>query len=433
MAILSHLKTLYNNPSVRSLGIYTFTNFFSKSVSFLLLFVFTNPAYISPAENGLLSLFSTSILFLMPFLSIGIIHSVSADFYKMEKEAFRNYFTTSFIIPVIIMILSAVVLLLFRDKLQEQYGFPAMFGWLIPLVTFLIFCNEQLLNLARNNNEPVIYLRANISKTLLEFGISFILVVFLAYRWQGRIAGILAAYSILGVYAFTYFSRKGYLFGGIKKKYIYSELWYAVPIIALQASTFSMNASDKFFLSHFTSDQNETVGIYSIACVFASVINILSMALLQYYFPKIFSILAKEKIDYQKIKKNFLYYFFIMVAGLVLSLLLTPFLYTFFIHEKYHGALSYINLLFIGNFLWSISYFFYSFLLYHKAKGKILLLSLSCILVSLVSNYYFIKNGDAHGAATAVCVTYSIVTVFSLFFSWSYWKYFFIRSRGIIN
>jgi O-antigen/teichoic acid export membrane protein len=433
MAITSHLKKLYNNPSVRSLGIYTFTNFFSKSVSFLLLFVFTNPAYISPAENGLLSLFSTSILFLMPFLSIGIIHSVSADFYKMEKEDFRNYFTTSFIIPVIIMVLSVVVLLLFRDKLQQQFGFPAMFGWLIPLVTFLIFCNEQLLNLARNNNEPVIYLRANIGKTLLEFGISFILVVFLAYRWQGRIAGILAAYTILGVYAFAYFSRKGYLFGAIKKNFIYSELLYAVPIIALQASIFSMNASDKFFLSHFTTDQNETVGIYSIACVFASVINILSMALLQYYFPKIFSILAREKIDYDKIKKKFLYYFFIMLAGLMLALLLTPFLYTFFIHEKYHGALNYICLLFIGNFLWSIGYFFYSFLLYHKAKRKILYLSLSCIAVSLSSNYFFIKNGNAQGAATAVCITYGIVTVFSLLFSWSYWKYFFIRNDDSIN
>lgn len=91
MPVSTQIKKLYNNPSVKSVGIYTFTNFFSKAVSFLLLFVFTNPVYISPSENGLLSLFSTSLLLLMPFLSMGIIHSVSADFYKLEKEALNCF------------------------------------------------------------------------------------------------------------------------------------------------------------------------------------------------------------------------------------------------------------------------------------------------------------------------------------------------------
>jgi hypothetical protein len=96
MPVSTQIKKLYNNPSVKSVGIYTFTNFFSKAVSFLLLFVFTNPLYISPSENGLLSLFSTSLLLLMPFLSMGIIHSVSADFYKLEKRRIQKLFQYKF-------------------------------------------------------------------------------------------------------------------------------------------------------------------------------------------------------------------------------------------------------------------------------------------------------------------------------------------------
>ena len=68
MSKLRNLISLSKSPIVRSVGIYTFTNFFAKGASFLLLFIFTNPAYILPSENGLLSLFSNSMLFLVPFV-----------------------------------------------------------------------------------------------------------------------------------------------------------------------------------------------------------------------------------------------------------------------------------------------------------------------------------------------------------------------------
>lgn len=428
MSIAAYFKSLYNNPSVKSVGIYTFTNFFSKAVSFLLLFVFTDPVYISPSENGLLSLFSTSMLFLMPFLSMGVIHSVSADYYKLEKTAFRNFFTTSFIIPVVVMLLSAGLLFLFRQQLQHNYGLPAMFTWLIPLVTFLIFCNEQLLSMARNNNEPAVYFKANIGKAILEFGLSFILVVWMAYRWQGRIAGILAAYTVLFFYAVYYFKKKGYLFGSVKKQYLYSELLYAIPIIAMQAAIFSMSASDKFFLSNFTDDHNETVGVYSIACVFASIVNVLSMALLQYYFPKVYSMLSSKSVEYAAIKKHFTYYFLILTAGTLLTIVFTPLLYHLFINDRYHDALRYNFLLCIGSYLWGITYFFYSFLLFYKEKRKLLLLSLCCIAVSLCSNYLLIKSGGAYGAAVSVCIAYLIVFIITLFFTRPYWKRFFNKA-----
>ena len=154
----------------------------------------------------------------------------------------------------------------------------------------------------------------------------------------------------------------------VKKKYIIAELIYAVPIIAMQASIFSMNSSDKFFLSNFTNDNNETVGIYSVGCIFASIIIVLCTALLQYIFPKIYTLLAAPDIDYRSIKNHFLFYTAVIAAGTLLVVLLTPLLYHYFINDKYHPALRYTYLLCVGYFLWSVSYFFYSFLLYHKKK-----------------------------------------------------------------
>lgn len=422
MSALNRLKHIFQHPSFRSVGMYTFSNFFSKAVSFLLLFIFTNPAYITPSENGLLSLFSNTMLFLMPFLSMGIVHSVSADYFKLDKPAFRDLFTTGMVMPLAVMIVSVIGLFLFRNQLQATYGFPPMFTWLIPLVTFLIFFNEQLMSMARNNQEPETYMKANMGKTILELGLSYVMVVYFAWRWQGRVAGILAAYVVLGFYALYYFKKKGYLFGKVRKTYIYSELLYAIPIMALQVSIFTMNASDKFFLSHFTHDENATVGIYSIACVFASIINVLAMALIQYLFPKIYKMLSTGEAGSDRLKKQFYLYIGVLTAGLAGLLVAMPLVYRFFVNEKYHPALEYSYLLCIGIYIWCISYFFYSFLLYYKEKKKLLGLSLSAIAVSLVCNYFFIREWQATGAAMASCVLYSIVFLLTLWFTRHHWK-----------
>ena len=422
MPIVAYIKHWYKNPAIKAVGIYTFTNFFSKAASFLLLFIFTNPVYISPSENGLLSLFSNSMLFLMPFLSMGIIHSVSADYFKLSKTAFRDLFTTTFIIPVSIMILSIAALYLLKDKLSSQFGFPFSFIFLIPVITFLTFCNEQLLSLARNNNQPLVYLKANIGKTFFELGISVVLVVFFAWRWQGRVAGILIAYLLLGLYALGYFIKNNFLFGSIRKKYLRSELLYALPIILMQASIFCMSASDRFFLSHFTSDNNATVGIYSIASTFALVINVLAMALIQYVFPKIYSQLSGGATDSVSIKKIFTWYLAVLSIAAILLVAGTPLAYRLFINARYYPALQYQYLLCIGFFLWGISYFFYAFILYHKHKRKIIQLSLFNMGISLTLNYFFIRQWGAAGAALANICTYASVLIITLAITKPYWK-----------
>jgi O-antigen/teichoic acid export membrane protein len=424
MSNITNFINLRKNPVVRSIGIYTFSNFFAKGASFLLLFVFTNPKYILPSENGLLSLFSNSLLFLMPFLSMGIIQSTSTDFFKLGKDDFRSFFTTGFVLPGAITIFSFIGFFIFRDQLQRLYGFPHMFVWLIPLITFFTFCSEQLLGLARNNNEPMIFLKANMSKTILEIGLSFILVVFFSWRWQGRIAGILVAYGVVALYAFYYFLKRGYLFGTIKKEYILSELVFAIPIIAMQASVFAMSASDKFFLSNFTADKNETVGIYSVGCIFASIVFLFSSALIQYIFPKLYVLLASPVIDYKSIKKHFLIYVSVMAAGSLGVIILTPLLYHLFINAKYHPALRYSYILCTGYFLWSVTYFFYSYLLYHKKKKKILALAFCGIVISLGCNYFFIKNWHEMGAAFAVLTCYFLVLILTLIVTKEYWKKF---------
>jgi O-antigen/teichoic acid export membrane protein len=418
MSFFKKLVAYTKNPAVATAGIYTFTNFFSKGVAFLLLFIYSNPLYISVTENGLLSLLSSSMLFLTPFISLGIIQSSSTDFFKLDQSEFKNFFTTGFILPIFVTLLSVLVFFLLHQQLYNAYNFPKSFIWIIPLATFFIFFNEQFTALIRNNNEPQKYLKSGLLKLFIEIGLSLALVVYFNWRWQGRVAGILTSQLVICIWGYLYFRRKGYLFGKIKMKYLKSELIFALPIILMQTSIFFMIAADKFFLAHYT--DNKSVGIYAYACTFASVVNIFCSALLQYLFPKIYSFLSAEKVNYNAIRKNFIVYAVGTLASTVGIIIITPFLYHYFINENYHPGLQYMYIIAIGYYLWGISYFFYSYMLFHKQKKKILLLSAVSILISLASNTFFISRYSSFGAAIGVCCTYFVVLVITLLVSGKY-------------
>ncbi|MEO7317122.1 MAG: oligosaccharide flippase family protein [Ginsengibacter sp.] len=426
--IYKQTVSLVKSNGFRTAGIYTFSNFFAKGVSFLLLFIYSNPKFLTPDENGLLSLLSNSIFILMPFLSLGIVQSTSVDFFKMKAGDFKDFFTTSFILPISIMVLGIVGLYSFNDKLNNSYGFPLSFVLIIPFLTFLNFCNDQYFTLIRNNGEPFTYFKVAMVRIVLEISISLTLVVAFAYHWQGRVTGMLVANSIVIITGLYYFKRKGYLFGTIKKKYLTQEVSYALPIIIMQCSTFCLFASDKFFLSYFSN--NHVVGIYSYACVFAAIVTLFSSALLGFVLPKIYKSLSNERINYREIRKIFLFYTGSNLIILLLVIFTTPYLYKFFINNYYSPGLEYMYLIAIGYFFWAITYFFYSFLLYKKLKRKILSLSLISIAVSLVSNYFFIKQGNPQLAAVSVCLSYFVVLCVTLFISRANISFMFSNSKN---
>ena len=91
MSIINTVKTAVKNPVYRSVATYIFTNFFSKGVSFILIPLFTNPKYLTPTDNGLLSLFSSNMILLAPFISLGMIQSSAADYFKKSNRKYYKF------------------------------------------------------------------------------------------------------------------------------------------------------------------------------------------------------------------------------------------------------------------------------------------------------------------------------------------------------
>ncbi|HEY6504862.1 MAG TPA: oligosaccharide flippase family protein [Chitinophagaceae bacterium] len=410
-------KSLANYGSFKTIGIYTFSNFFAKAISFASLPLFTY--LLSQKDFGVISIFSASIGFLMPLVSLGILYSTSTDYFKLDKPEFTLFISSTFFLPVGMSVILGVIFFLFFPFFEAKAGFNALFIWLLPLVVYCNFLFEQTLILIRNNNQPKLFLYINISKIVLELSLAILLIAVLHYRWEGRVFGISAALFVAAIFSVFYLFRKRYLPGKINFSSIKNELLYSIPAIATQLSVFAISTSDRFFINYYYGE--ERTGVYSLAATFASVILIFCMALLQFFTPRIYSELSKRS-PVSVIKGIFWKYCLAILAGYAALVIFTLIAYYYFISKQFLDGLPWFFLLVTGNTIWCIGYFLYSFLFYHKAKKKILLVSISAIFVSVLVNDFLISRYSEKGAAIATIINCSFILVLILFTTKVYLK-----------
>ncbi|MDE3214204.1 MAG: polysaccharide biosynthesis C-terminal domain-containing protein, partial [Bacteroidota bacterium] len=317
--------------------------------------------------------------------------------------------------------LALVVFALMKGALTREYAFPSLFIWAIPLTALGTFFYEMILTLIRNQDKAGAFMKVSTLRISGELGFAVVFIVILGWGWFGRVAGMLIALGSLGGYALYYFHKNGLLGGRIRKAIIVGELKFSVPVIILQLSTFFLFSSDSFLIAGITRN-NSLVGIYGTACTFGSILITLSSALLQYMIPKINYALSRPEVPYRNIRNHFLTYLSVMIFAYATLWFLIPLIYHLCINSRYWPGIRFYYLLSTGYFFWTLTTFFYSFLIYDKSKRKIFLLAVVSILVSLISNYGFISHFGAIGASVSVCLSYFVVLVIVVIFTRSYWS-----------
>lgn len=417
MSIINQCKEAIKKPGFKSIGLYVFTNFFSKGISFILIPIFTNPAFLSPTDNGILSLFGSNMIILAPFVSLGMIQSTSSDFYRKSKPEFANAFTSSFLVSCFLTIISMLILFSLKDYLQTKYQFPFSFVFLLPLLAFLTFSGEQLFAVMRNSNEVKRYATVGIVKTILEYSIAVIFIVFLFAGWQGRVWGITISLVMVNLYALYYYIKNKYLSFGFTKKQIWEELKFGLPVLIFQLSLFMAGSSNKLVLAAYDVDKHE-LGIYSIACVLGVIIGSLAQSIMLYVQPQLYKSISSGEATMQSFLKGFYRYFKILTALLFICIGAVLFAYAFIINKEYSKGITYFLLVAFTSYLWNLNYYFFLFLLYFKEKKKILIMSLISIPCSLSINIYLVKKYLIFGDALSGCISTLIFAGLTFLFTY---------------
>jgi O-antigen/teichoic acid export membrane protein len=398
MYIVDKIKVVVNNPAYRSVGTYIFTNFFSKGVSFLLIPLFTNPKYLTPTDNGMLSLFSSNLMLLTPFICLGMVQSATADYFKKTKAAFTAAFTTNLVFSFFLSLMTVLVLYLLRDMLQQKFDFPPSFIYIIPGLAFLVFLSEQLFALVRNRNEVKHYAFFGIGKTLIEYGVSVVLIVYFLEGWVGRVWGIAISLIVINLLGFVYYQKNNYVTFKINIQHVWEEIKFGIPVFAFQLCVFLLGSTNKIFLAIFDVDKYK-LGIYAVACVFGSLIGTIAQSILLYAQPKLYQSISAGTATLSSVKKGFGSFVKMLVFISIPCILFVFLLYYTVVNQIYMAGIPFFLLVALSSFIWSLNNYIFLFLLYHKEKKKILTLALISIGCSLTVNIIMVKNfmiwGDA--------------------------------------
>jgi O-antigen/teichoic acid export membrane protein len=415
MAKLFSFLPSAKSSELRPVLLYTTANFLNKGISFLMLFYFTR--VLTEADFGVLSLFSNAILLLTPLISLGLIQSATADYFRLEPSAFRDLMAGALRLPLLLAWLLFALGFLFRHSIAARFHFTPLLAAALPLIAWLVFLHELLTILMRNRHQPVHYFITGIGRLLIEIGFAVLLISGFGWGWGGRVTAVAISYCVVAGYAVRYFWQHNDLSGRLRPDMVRREIIFGGPVFLFQMGIFLLGSSGIWFIEHVTRNLAD-VGVYSVAVTFASVINVFCIAILQYAQPRLYALLANQRENGAAIRKLFLNYLAAHVGFTLLLLLVVPFVYLYLLKPSYRAGLAYYHWLCLGQFCWAIAYFFICWLLYHKLKKKIVLLSISAILLALGINAWLVRSNGNSGAAIASFIVYGAMLLLSLLLVW---------------
>ena len=320
----------------KSFSIYTISAFLTQAVNLLLIPVFTN--YLTTEDYGILSLITTIMSFMAPFIVLGTDGAISIEYYKNTFKDLSTYITSSLTLSLLSCLIIFFLCFIFNDVMAKQFAIPGIYIICVPVLCFMDTVKNINLLFYQIKRESFSYAMYSLSNTFLNILMALVFIIVLHYNYEGRLYGqyvVGIAYFIAGLYILS----KHKLIGiRVSKKMMTDAFHYGLPLVPHAIGFIVINLVDRLFISRYVG--NDSLGIYSLAYTIGSVIILVAQAFNNAWVPSFLEILSQNTAE-GRIKIVLITYMY-TIALLVLTIgliIIAPFLYQFFINKKFHDGL----------------------------------------------------------------------------------------------
>jgi O-antigen/teichoic acid export membrane protein len=405
------INSIKNNNLFSSFVVYIGSTLINAAVPFIMLPVFTH--YLTPADYGIVSMFTVLGSFIMPFVGFSTVGVISREYFNRNETDFGLYVGNIFILLIISLILISVFILIFSDKISKLSMVPNIVIWLSLFFSFFSFFLNVILIIWQAQSKPKSYGLFQISQTVLNVILSLLLVVLLNLGWKGRIASQVFVAFLFGVGSIFFINKTVDLKIRYNKSYITDAFKIGLPLIPHTLGAIFISLSDRMFISNMVGI--EIMGLYSLAYSIGNIIGFVEQSFNQAFAPWLFEKLNLNDLEIKKMIVKYTYVYFILILILVFLLnLFIPFLFKFLIDKKFEGAQEYIlwislSFAFSGMYKMVTNYIFYVKKTHILAK-----ITFFSAIINLILNYFLIREYGAIGAG----ITAAIVSFFYFIFTW---------------
>ena len=402
------ISRLINNKTLINGSMFAGFSFINRGFSFLLLLILAN--YITPAEYGYLSLFSTVVMVEGYFMAMSTEGYMSVAFFKEGEEGIKNTFSCILATCLITSVLFGGILAIGGDKLASLLELPQNVLYLsIAISFFTVFTNINL-DYIRLREKVKTYGMYSCGNALLNFVISILLVKTFLMGWEGRVYAQTLCFTLFGIIGLITFIGGGYM-RLPDKAYWKKMLIWGVPLIPHLATQFIRQGCDRYIIDYYHTI--EDVGLFSFALNLVNIITMIGVGFNQSNSVDIYKLLGNTELTkeqkYIKMGRQInlflkIYTFIsvlVMILGYLIILLLLP---------NYSNAMNYFVVLCFYAFLVCIYLVYTNFLFYYNKTKDLMLYTFGLAVLHLLLSL-FLTRYSLYATAFIYVVTQLLIVV----------------------
>jgi len=419
---MSELRKMIRHTSHYFTG--NFLSIISGFISFpILTRIFTVSDY------GILNIISSILIFMVAFGKLGIQNSVVRFYndYQKDTKVMRSFYSTfliaAFVISGIVTAVYFGVIRILPFTSRNAYLFNLLF-----MAGLLIFSGAVIsiqLDFLRASQESKLYNQVNVARKYLSLGLKIFLVFFIVKGLYGFYAGMLIAEVVILIYLLKKLIKNyGFSCGCFSIKLFKQALAYGSPLVVFEISYIVLGYSDRILISGMLG--NFSVGEYSAGYNLSEYIALLfiqpvGLALMPIYM-KIYSQRGEEYL--KKFLGKIIRYFFLVGIPVAFGLsAIADDLIPMLASSKYAGSSVVVPFVVAGLiFYGSHSIFAAGIHIYRKTIWLSLFIVIASAL-NVLLNLKLIPLFGISGAALATLISYIVLTLLIMAYSFKYLKF----------
>lgn len=247
--------------------LFTLGNIGSRSISFLMLPIFTR--YMIPEDYGKLDVINTTVSLLVPILSLQIIEAI----FRFAVESRVDHKNRDLLSTATLFSLIAFALSLFVHPILMRIAVFSQYSTYFYVIFYLTILNGLLKQYIRGLEKIKLYVFSDILYSLVFAVSNVILLVVLKLGMKAYLVSNIVALSCASLLIILVASLYKQIRLKIDKSLLKEMLAYSVPLIPNGIMWWIVTASDRYIVTYFLG--YESTGIYSVAARFPSLLTVL--------------------------------------------------------------------------------------------------------------------------------------------------------------
>lgn len=369
--------------------------------------------FLDDAEYGIINTFSSWIVLLTTLCSLNLHWAIDRYYYE-EKKDFAHFLGGIILSVAAIFGLLGGILFYFKSTFANYINLPEhTIPWLLASVFgIIIWSSYELMMIAQKRSMRLTRMR--VTWQYLKFALSISGLYFLSKGtspYIGKIAGDTIATLLIVLYAFREV-KKNAVFKLPKRSHLSYALSYSLPLIPFALSNHIMTAFDQIYINA-TIGQAES-GLYSFAYKIGVLYVGLNTALIQGAAPAYYKLMNEKK--YKEVNQQADSMLKLLCLGGIFLILFAIDIGTLLSAKaSFVEALPLAPIIIGAYFFNGIASFYNRGIYYIKRNAYLAGLTISCGILNVGLNIYFLKIYGYQAAAYTTLASYGALMLVSIF------------------